>query len=105
VLLNAPPLGTPFIYYGISPTTGLPDPDKNILFYVGVNPANFEFPRGANPGRPANPLSRSNLQNRVEAVHFPEPGTYLLICNINPHFRSGMWAFVEVTDNDDDKKD
>ena len=33
----------------------------------------------------------------MEAVSFPEPGTYLVICNVNPHFRDGMYAYVKVT--------
>ena len=98
VLLNAPPFpGSDFINYGLLPS-GLPD--ANILLYVGVNPGNNAFPTGANPARPPNPLTRSNLQNRVESVYFAEPGTYLVICNINPHFRSGMYAWVKVKGKD-----
>jgi hypothetical protein len=32
----------------------------------------------------------------VESVSFPEPGTYLVICNVRNHFLNGMFAFVEV---------
>lgn len=34
--------------------------------------------------------------DRVEAVRFDEPGTYLVICGILPHFQGGMWGLVEV---------
>ena len=34
--------------------------------------------------------------DRVEAVCFDEPGTYLVICGILPHFQGGMWGLVEV---------
>ena len=41
--------------------------------------------------------NRFNGENRMEAVSFPEPGAYLVICNVNPHFRDGMYAYVKVT--------
>lgn len=34
--------------------------------------------------------------DRVEAVRFDEPGTYLVICGILPHFQLGMWGLVQV---------
>ena len=34
--------------------------------------------------------------DRVETVRFDEPGTYLVICGLLPHFRGGMWGLVEV---------
>lgn len=34
--------------------------------------------------------------DRVEAVHFDEPGTYLVICGLLPHFQGGMWGLVQV---------
>ena len=34
--------------------------------------------------------------NRVESVVFEERGRYLVICNINPHFRDAMYAWVIV---------
>ena len=33
---------------------------------------------------------------RVEVVHFPTPGTYLVICGVLPHFNQGMYGFVTV---------
>jgi len=38
----------------------------------------------------------TQLQDRVEVVHFPNPGTYLVICGVLPHFNQGMWGFVTV---------
>jgi plastocyanin len=34
--------------------------------------------------------------DRVEVVHFSEPGTYLVICGVLPHFQEGMYGFVKV---------
>ena len=34
--------------------------------------------------------------DRVEAVTFDMPGTYLVICGILPHFQGGMWGYVRV---------
>lgn len=34
--------------------------------------------------------------DRVEVVHFAEPGTYLVICGVLPHFQQGMFGFVKV---------
>jgi plastocyanin len=35
-------------------------------------------------------------QDRVEVVHFANPGTYLVICGVLPHFQEGMYGFVKV---------
>ena len=34
--------------------------------------------------------------DRVEVVHFAEPGTYLVICGVLPHFNAGMYGYVRV---------
>ena len=34
--------------------------------------------------------------DRVEAVQFANPGTYLVICGVLPHFNQGMFGFVTV---------
>jgi hypothetical protein len=64
--------------------------DKAGLFYEGLRPAG-----GPPPGIPvtANP---SNVANRMEGVSFSKPGTYLVICNVSPHFADGMWAWIRV---------
>ena len=37
-----------------------------------------------------------DLSDRVEVVHFPDPGRYLVICGVLPHFNDGMYGYVEV---------
>jgi plastocyanin len=34
--------------------------------------------------------------DRVEVVYFEEPGTYLVICGVLPHFEEGMFGYVRV---------
>jgi hypothetical protein len=34
--------------------------------------------------------------DRVEVVHFANPGNYLVICGVLPHFQQGMYGFVRV---------
>jgi hypothetical protein len=66
-----------------TPTTGTPagvpiinDPTNRL--YLGLDPS--LFPR-----------------DRVEVVHFADPGTYLVICGIQPHFvNDHMFGFVTV---------
>jgi uncharacterized cupredoxin-like copper-binding protein len=75
---------------GPDPTTLFID-DLTSLYYHGILPAG-----GPPPGIPVT-TNPSNAQNRVESVSFPEPGIYLVICNIRPHFNDGMFAFVKVS--------
>lgn len=42
------------------------------------------------------PDPTTQSQDRVEVVHFANPGTYLVICGVLPHFQEGMFGFVEV---------
>jgi hypothetical protein len=69
--------------------------DLTNQFYQGIIPAT-ETP-------PVLPITTdpSNARNRVESVSFAEPGTYLVICNIRTHFLDGMFAFVEVEEDED----
>jgi plastocyanin len=75
----------------IAPTNGGPpliaDPNRRI--YRGLDPSTI--PPLEVPGTP--PI---RAQDRVEVVHFPEPGTYLVICGVLPHFNDGMFGFVKV---------
>ena len=85
----------PFPVPGEPPRTNLFINDLNNLYYQGINPA------GGPPPATAATSSPSNAVNRVESVSFSEPGTYLVICNVTPHFRDGMFAFVKVSRDDD----
>lgn len=60
-------------------------------YYVGINPDN------ANPGTDAAPANRFNGENRLESVSFSAPGVYLVVCNVTPHFKDGMYAYVKVS--------
>ena len=79
--------------------------DLENLFYTGVNPARViggVLVPGGNDSIPPVSLVRSGVQNRTESVGFTVPGTYLVICNVRPHFQDGMMAFVKVVAGDDD---
>jgi hypothetical protein len=64
------------------------------------------FAKGVNPGTPpgfadasANP---SGVMNRTDSFGFSTPGKYLVICNVRGHFIDGMYAWINVVDEDDD---
>jgi len=79
--------------------------DLENLFYTGVNPARViggVLVPGGNDSIPPVSLVRSGVQNRTESVGFTVPGTYLVICNVRPHFQDGMMALVKVVADDDD---
>ncbi len=42
------------------------------------------------------PFSFTIAQDRVEVVHFPTRGLYLVICAFVPHFNDEMWGYVRV---------
>lgn len=73
----------------ITPTTGTPagipiinDPTDRI--YMGQDPSLV-------------------ARDRVETVNFANPGTYLVICGILPHFvNDSMYGWVKVRGGDDD---
>ena len=46
--------------------------------------------------RGVSPIAVGVQQDRVEVVHFPNPGTYLVICGVLLHFNDGMFGFVKV---------
>ncbi len=64
-------------------TTGMP------LGVPLVNDPNNRIYRGPDP-------SLLPSLDRVESVHFPNPGRYLVICGIRPHFLEGMFGYVQV---------
>jgi hypothetical protein len=79
----------------IAPTTQpipplINDPTNRI--YRGIDPSVLPFLQGPLQG-PVQPV----LQDRVEVVHFPNPGRFLVICGVFPHFvNDGMYGFVKV---------
>ena len=68
-----------------------PAPTALPVHYLGLRPAG-----GPPPGLPAT-TDPSNAVNRVESVSFANPGSYLVICNVRPHFIDGMWATIKVS--------
>jgi plastocyanin len=66
------------------------------VYYQGLN----SIPPAPAPAVPPfAPLSLA--QNRVEPVSFLKPGRFLVICAVLPHFNDKMFAWVEVTPNND----
>ncbi len=61
------------------------DPEDRV--YRGIDPS--VFPKLSGPGQPT-------LHDRVEVVYFPDPGRYLVICAVLPHFEDEMWGWVKV---------
>jgi plastocyanin len=88
----------PMVYFpGVTPESIALPPASQLfinfeqnLYYRGIAPAG-----GPPPGTPAT-ANPANGANRVESVSFAEPGDYLVICNVRPHFVDGMWAIVKV---------
>lgn len=82
----------------ISPTITPPAPpiinETRNRIYFGLDPS--VLPRLAPPVPPVAPASPP-LQDRLEVVHFPNPGTFLVICAVMPHFvNDKMFGFVQV---------
>jgi hypothetical protein len=59
-----------------------------------VNDPNNRIYRGPDP-RPA-----TMPRDRVESVHFPVSGRFLVVCGVLPHFVDGMHGFVDVKAED-----
>lgn len=57
-----------------------------------INDPNGRIYRGIDPST----LPQTQWADRVEVVHFAEPGTYLVICGLLPHFQANMYGFVKV---------
>lgn len=64
-------------------TNPLPPPSPLL-----INDPNGRIYRGPDPS--------TQGADRVEVVHFAEPGTYLVICGVLPHFQSSMLGYVKV---------
>lgn len=68
------------------------DPRNRV--YRGLDPSAV---RGVAPGTASGTLVSTVVQDRVEVVQFPNPGTFLVICGVRPHFvNDGMYGFVKV---------
>jgi len=69
-----------------------------------VNAGILTTPTNGGPPLIADPAGRiyrgldPSLQpvDRVEVVRFPQPGLYLVICAVLPHFNDGMYGWVRV---------
>ncbi len=58
-----------------------------------INDSNNRIYRGWDP----NPVPNTFARDRVEVVHFANPGTYLVICGVRNHFvNDNMYGFVRV---------
>ena len=66
-------------------------PSALLVHYLGIRTT------GGPPPGIAPTSDPSNSPNRVESVSFANPGSYLVICNVRPHFIDGMWATIKVS--------
>jgi hypothetical protein len=71
------------------------------VFAKGIFPGTP--PTFADAGQAVPP--QSGAQNRTESFAFPTPGRYLVICNVLGHFVDGMYAWINVVDDDKDNHD
>ena len=75
-------------FESIDETILMPVPGAPVGFPPLVNDSRNRVFRGANPF--------TQPQDRVEVVHFGDPGTYLVICAFLPHFNDKMHGWVKV---------
>lgn len=75
-------------------TTGVPNnvpliDDPNGRLYRGLDPSRLIYVTTVTGTLP--------VRDRVEVVQFPNPGRYLVICGVHPHFvNDDMFGFVNV---------
>jgi len=65
------------------------------------------FAKGVNPGTPPTFADRGGValsgdMNRTDSFGFSLPGKHLVICNVRGHFVDGMYAWINVVDDDGD---
>jgi hypothetical protein len=95
-------------------TPPAPAPAPLFVNYEGPTPVVVSnvFAKGIFPGTPPTfadagqavpPLS--GAQNRTDSFAFSHPGRYLVICNVVGHFVDGMYAWINVVDDDRDDRD
>jgi plastocyanin len=59
------------------------------LVYRGLDPRVLQyFPLASGTPNP--------VIDRIESVNFKEPGRYLVVCGVRPHFDTGMHGYVNV---------
>jgi hypothetical protein len=94
----APPAEFPANCFTDGPVPVIPPLGLDV-YYEGLN--------SIGPPPPVPPFAPVSIaQNRVEPVSFLQPGRYLVICAVLPHFNDRMYAVVEVRgrgDTDDDQ--
>jgi hypothetical protein len=81
-------------------STGVPNnvlliDDPTDRIYRGLDPSRLHLvdPKLTTPTT----VATLGVQDRVEVVYFPKPGTYLVICGVRNHFvNDGMFGFVTV---------
>jgi hypothetical protein len=59
--------------------------------YRGLDPRLLNYMTSGPSG-----VSPNLVLDRVESVNFFEPGRYLVVCGVRPHFNEGMHGYVEV---------
>ena len=47
-------------------------------------------------------MNPSGVMNRTDSFGFSTPGRYLVICNVRGRFIDGMYAWINVVDDEDD---
>ncbi|HEY7671852.1 MAG TPA: hypothetical protein VIC71_06525 [Gammaproteobacteria bacterium] len=72
-----------------APPVPVVSPGALAVYYQGIN--SLVSPQ---PGPPF--AMPSPATNRIEPVSFLQPGRYLVICAVLPHFNDKMYAWVEV---------
>ena len=64
------------------------------------------FAKGVDPGTPPDfanaSVNPSGVMNRTDSFGFSVPGRYLVICNVRGHLVDGMYAWINVIDDDRD---
>ena len=71
------------------------------LVYRGLDPRILQYsplPALLPPSvpEPPPPGTVNPVVDRVESVNFKEPGRYLVVCGVRPHFDTGMHGYVNV---------
>jgi plastocyanin len=85
-------INTSLVIPGLPPLIN--DPTNRV--FRGISPFVLPLLQGPTQTGPVAGTFQPILQDRVEVVHFPNPGTFLVICTVLPHFAEGMFGYVKV---------